>query len=216
MEETFCCFCRASENYGLRVLCFDHSGAPFQSYAAEPLWLVTASDPRSSLRDCFRKLGSCSWNTHRRCQKYSQRFAAVPRGHGKGNKLSVTQVAEFTPCRPDGTLADHHALSRPSYACTTEYVGFVVAGIGNHMAATAMTTRAGLPLHCNWTIGTWKLGLLSVQFFGLPSASCQPFRNCVACSTTALGYVTAHLITGRVQDELRVRRFCCSMKEFTV
>jgi len=39
-----------------------------------------------------------------------QRFAAVPRGHGKGINLSVTQVAEFTQAFRIGTLADHQAL----------------------------------------------------------------------------------------------------------
>src|SRR3984893_19134297 len=135
MEETFLLFfVERLRIMDCVVLCFDHSGAPFPKLRCRTSVACNLPPTHGLHFGLLQTSYGHALGTLTAEPEVFQRFAAVPRGHGKDINLSITQVAEFTPAVRIGTLADHHALSRPSYACTTELRRFVVAGIGNHMA----------------------------------------------------------------------------------
>src|SRR5258708_38995425 len=92
------------------------------------------------------------------------------------------------------------------YACTTELRRFVVAGVGNHMARDGDDNASGIALHCNWTIGTWKLGLLFFHVSASPSAhvNLQELRGVLNKQLRVL--VLRTMIAVGVQNELRVRQ----------
>src|SRR5205807_6844690 len=85
------------------------------------------------------------------------------------------------------------------------YVASVVAGIGNHMARDGDDNASGIALHCNWTIGTWKLGLLFFHVSAplLLMSTLQELRGVL--NKQLLVLVLRTMIAVGIQNELRVR-----------